>query len=309
MLSEKSALITGNTGFVGQHLEIYLKTLAFDVKGVGRRNETAQHSYEEVLNGNVAARCWIHLAGKAHDVSGKADASVYNKVNFELTRDLFDAFLASPVAEVFIFMSSVKAAADTVDGVLLEEMEAKPKTPYGISKRMAEAYLLKNCPTSKKVYILRPCIIHGPGNKGNLNLLYKFVQSGLPYPLAAFHNQRSFLSIDNLCYVIGVLLESDAPTGIYQVSDDETISTNELLGLIGESLGKKPQLLKLPKFLVTNFARLGDLLFLPLNSDRLKKLTESYIVSNQKIKTTLGIRLPKTATAGLRHTLEHFKRS
>ena len=50
----------------------------------------------------------------------------------------------------------------------------------------------------KKVYILRPCMIHGPGNKGNLNLLYGVVSKGMPWPLGAFENRRSFTSIGNL---------------------------------------------------------------------------------------------------------------
>src|SRR5690606_1547157 len=112
-------------------------------------------------------------------------------------------------AEVFIYMSSVKAAADTVDGILTEEKQPNPKTPYGQSKRKAEEYLLNaTLPEGKRVYILRPCMIHGPGNKGNLNLLYKFVQKGIPYPLAAFENRRSFLSIDNLNFVILQLLQN-----------------------------------------------------------------------------------------------------
>lgn len=306
VISNKSVLITGNTGFVGQHASTYLRSLHLEVKGVNRNPRADEFSYDQVFDGEVSAKYWIHLAGKAHDVSGKSDAAAYEKVNFELSCRLFDAFLASEDAEIFVFMSSVKAAADTVEGVLTEEAEAKPATAYGISKRKAEIYLLQNCAPNKKVYILRPCIIHGPGNKGNLNLLYKFVKLGLPYPLGAYENQRSFLGIDNLCYIIGTLLSSAAPSGIYQLADDETVSTNELLGLIAESLGKKPKLLMLPKFMIANFAKLGDYFFLPLNSDRLKKLTESYIVSNHKIKTVLGIALPTTTKQGLRHTLAHF---
>lgn len=59
----------------------------------------------------------------------------------------------------------------------------------------------------KRVYILRPCMIHGPGNKGNLNLLYNVVRKGIPWPLGDFENKRSFTSIDNLCYVVEGLLE------------------------------------------------------------------------------------------------------
>src|SRR5690606_9961467 len=101
------------------------------------------------------------------------------------------------------YFSSVKAVADTVEGVLQEDVVGKPLTPYGKSKLEAEQYLLSQVlPEGKRAFIIRPCMIHGPGNKGNLNLLYKVVEKDVPWPLAAFRNQRSFLSIDNLCFLL-----------------------------------------------------------------------------------------------------------
>ena len=85
-----------------------------------------------------------------------------------------------------------------MQGILTEDTIPNPKTHYGISKLQAENYILdQKLPEGKRVYILRPCMIHGPGNKGNLNLLYTLVKKGFPWPLGAFENQRSFLSIDN----------------------------------------------------------------------------------------------------------------
>src|SRR5690606_8143065 len=123
------------------------------------------------------------------------------------------------------------AVADTVEGPLTEDSLANPLTPYGKSKREAEKYLLaQELPIGKRLFIIRPCMIHGPGNKGNLNLLYKVVEKGLPWPLAAFHNQRSFLSIDNLSFLINaMLIDPDLPSGVYNFADDESLSTNELV--------------------------------------------------------------------------------
>ncbi|MGD4786433.1 NAD-dependent epimerase/dehydratase family protein, partial [Xanthomonas citri pv. citri] len=118
----------------------------------------------------------IHLAGKAHDTKNTSEESDYYQINTELTKVLFDKFLQSDIKD-FIFFSSVKAAADTVEGVLTEEVEPNPKTPYGDSKIKAEQYLLsQELPSGKRVIIIRPCMIHGKGNKGNLNLLYKVVR-------------------------------------------------------------------------------------------------------------------------------------
>ncbi|HNX35844.1 MAG TPA: NAD-dependent epimerase/dehydratase family protein [Kiritimatiellia bacterium] len=158
-------------------------------------------------------------------------------------------------------------------------------------------------------YILRPCMIHGPGNRGNLNLLYGVVRKGLPWPLGAFENRRSFASIGNVCAVVEGLLTKEAPAGIYQVADDETLSTNELIGLMARALGKRPRIWRVPAGLIRWVARCGDLLRLPLNSERLKKLTESYVVSNAKVKRALGWeRMPVSARDGMRKTIESFSR-
>lgn len=161
----------------------------------------------------------------------------------------------------------------------------------------------------KNVYILRPCMIHGPGNKGNLNLLYNMVNKGIPYPLGAFENKRSFTSIDNLSFVINQLIEKEIPGGTYNMADDQSISTNELIALIADILKKPNRTWHWNKPVVQSFARLGSLLHLPLNTARLQKLTESYLVSNNKIKQALGItQMPISAKEGLRKTLESFGR-
>lgn len=206
-------------------------------------------------------------------------------------------------------MSTVKAVADEIKGVLTEEIMPMPKTHYGIAKYQAEEYILsRKLPEGKRVYILRPCMIHSPRNKGNLNLLYQLVAKGLPWPLGAFENQRSFLSIENLCFVIKELLENElVPSGVYQVADDNSLSTNKLIELIGNSLERKTVIWKIPTVLVMGIAKLGDYLYLPLNSERLQKFTEIYIVSNAKIKIALQKGFPVSAKQGLFKTIKSFK--
>ena len=150
-------------------------------------------------------------------------------------------------------------------------------------------------------------MIHGSGNKGNLNLLYAFSKRGLSFPLAAFDNQRSFLSVDNLCWVIYQLLEKQIPSGVYQVADDGTFSTNELIQLMAASLGKKARLWAISPKLIKAAAKMGDLLHLPLTTERLQKLTESYQVSNQKLLDHLGMGMPLSGEEGLKKTFEAFK--
>lgn len=292
--------ITGSSGFVGENLKQYLSE--FTVNDLFVRYKANQIINLQKTN------AIIHLAGKAHDLKNVAQPSAYYEANFELTKQLYDAFLKSD-AKKFIFISSVKAAADSVEGVLTENYTPNPQTHYGISKLRAEEYIMSQVlPEGKSYYILRPCMIHGPGNKGNLNLLYQFVKKGIPYPLAAFDNKRSFLSVKNLCFVIKELLErEDVFSGIYNVSDDEAISTNQLVTIIGEALTIKSKLWNVNQQVVNLLARLGDKLNLPLNSERLKKLTESYIVDNSKIKAVLKRDLPISTREGLIKTIQSFR--
>ena len=292
-------LITGASGFVGTNLQNYLKT--------SQEVEPLSVRYIPNQQFELKADAIIHLAGKAHDLKKVSNPQDYYEANFELTKQLFDAFLLSE-ASVFIFISTVKAVADEVQGVLTEETIPNPKTHYGIAKQQAEEYILnKKLPEGKRVYILRPCMIHGPGNKGNLNLLYQLVSKGLPWPLGAFENQRSFLSIENLCFVIKELLENELiPSGVYQVADDQPLSTNELIRLLGTSLDKKSRILNLSQNVISSIAKLGDHLHLPLNSERLQKLTENYVVSNAKIVAAMGKSLPVSSKEGLMRTFESF---
>lgn len=295
-----SITITGASGFVGTNLQRYLKDL-FQVKSIIVRYVSSQVF-------DIQADAIIHLAGKAHDLKKVSNPKDYYESNFELTKQLFDAFLSSKTS-TFIFISTVKAVADEVQGVLTEEIIPSPKTHYGIAKQQAEQYILgKELPMGKRVYILRPCMIHGPGNKGNLSLLYQLVSKGLPWPLGGFQNQRSFLSIENLCFVIKELLENvTIPSGIYQVADDQALSTNEVIQLLCSSLSKKSMVLKIAPSWIKGMARLGNYLHLPLNSERLQKLTEDYVVSNAKIVAAMGKSLPLSSKEGLLKTFESFK--
>ena len=290
----------------------------------------------------------IHLAGKAHDTKNQSIAQSYFDINTGLTQKIFDFFLQSSAKKFIFFSSVKAATDSVVGDILTEDVIPTPVGPYGESKIKAEEYILNkltvdgeqltvdsgrltvdgeqltvdngqltvamqhdsaaNCQLNKQVYILRPCMIHGPGNKGNLNLLYNVVKKGIPWPLGAFKNRRSFTSIDNLCYVVEGLLTKDVPGGIYHMGDDEAMSTNELITIICEVMGKKSRIWKINRGIMEGCAGIGTLLHLPLNTERLRKLTENYVVSNDKIKRALGIdKMPVTAKEGLIKTIKSFE--
>ena len=246
----------------------------------------------------------IHLAGMVHDLKHTTEAAAYDRVNTGYTKKIYDQFLQS-TASKFIFFSSIKAQ----DG----------DTPYALSKKRAEEYIIENLELrikrneelrikrNKEVYILRPCMICGPGNKGNIKPLFKLVRKGLPWPLAAFDNQRSFASLDNVLFVVKELLTRDVESGIYPVCDDETLSTNDLVKLICECVGKPCHLWRIPQGLMRRVASLGDVLHLPLNSERLGKLTEDYVVDNSMLKRALGIQtMPFRLEDGLRGSIQYM---
>lgn len=306
-------LITGIHGFVGSNLVEYLKDkhtiYGLDIVTPERDGVVKTFLWTDLDNGSLPEfDAIIHLAGKAHDTKNKSAADVYFKVNTGLTQKIYDYFLQSS-AKKFVFFSTAKAAADRVEGVLTENITPNPVGPYGESKIKAENYILsKDIPSEKQFYIFRPCMIHGPGNKGNLNLLYNLVRKGIPWPLGAFENRRTFTSIENVCFAVNGVLTTMVASGIYNMGDDEALSTNELIGEICKSLGKKAHIWRLSKGLMTGMAKFGGLLHLPLNPDRLQKLTENYVSSNEKIKKALGIeKMPVDARDGLRRTLESFK--
>lgn len=292
--------ITGGSGFVGSNLCDYLKS-----SNVIRKMSVRFIQNQEF---NLKGNAIIHLAGKVHDLKKGTNSIDYYEANFELTKQLFDSFLKSD-AKVFIFMSSVKAVSDDVVGSLTEDTIPNPKTHYGIAKRQAEEYIFsKKIPLGKRVYILRPCMIHGPRNKGNLNLLYELIVKGVPWPLGSFKNQRSFLSIENLCYVVKELIGNETvPSGIYNIADNDSISTNELVQLLGGSLRKNIRILRIPPSLIVKIAKVGDALNLPLNTESLRKLTESYVVSNSKISIAIQKEFPVKCKEGLLHTFESFR--
>jgi nucleoside-diphosphate-sugar epimerase len=337
-------LITGANGFVGGHVSRYLtaqgmECVALDVKGAPEQGVyAARYTWDDLDALDIGTFDGvIHLAGKAHDTKNVSDPQSYFDVNVGLTRRLLGEVLKCKSSKVlkFVFFSSVKACADTVEGVLTEECEPNPQTPYGKSKLEAEKEVLKfesakvlklgeeergevlkfesakvlkchnpdmqssalkedlqNFRTLElqnfRTFILRPAMICGPGSKGNMNLLAKVVRSGIPWPLGAFENKRSFASIENVSRVLEALLTKDIEPGIYQVADDEPLSTNQVIENLAKELGKKPRIWRLPRGLMRGVARVGDLLHLPLNSERLKKLTESYVVSNAKLLRALG---------------------
>ena len=281
-------LITGAYGFVGTNLCKYLaenghECHALDIPAAKRADVPYVSFYTwDELDKLPVVDAVVHLAGKAHDLQKVASEQSYFDINVGLTEKIF----AAAKTTRFIYFSSSKADANG--------------NAYGRSKLAAEQFL------NGRAIVLRPAMIHGPGNKGNLNLLWGIARRGLPWPLAAFENKRSFTSIGNICAAVEALAERGT-NGIYPIADDEMLSTNRLIELIAETCGKRAKLWRVPKGVMRMVAKIGDVLHLPLNTERIVKLTEDSFVNNSHLKSQLGWKLmPIRAEEGLRRTLRSF---
>jgi nucleoside-diphosphate-sugar epimerase len=291
----KSIYLTGSTGFVGTKLIESFKPYFI----INRFNKGSRIDINEDIV--------INLVGKTEDKEVASDFDEYYQINTEFSNRLFDAFLVSK-AQIFITISSVKAVANEYNFKITEEHIPNPKTFYGKSKLLAENYILsKKLPNDKSFYILRPSLIYGAGNKGNLKFLYRVVSKLYIWPFGAFENKRTYCAVENLIFTIKEFLNTEGiPSGIYNVCDDEALSTNELIQLIACSKKRKPVILKIPKTLIIMIISAMDYLIPGVRNDFFTKLTSSLNVSNAKLKKVLGKNLPISSKDGLLNTFKSF---
>ena len=212
-------IITGASGFVGKNLTRLFNEFGNEVFPLSLRKDDWKLP--------KSASAIIHLAGIEKDTGSASNHDEYFQVNSYLTEKVFQAFLTSDIKD-FIFISSIKAAADFSPVILTENAIPNPISPYGKSKLLAEQLISKyDLPENKRLIILRPCLIHGPEDTGNLKLLYKIAEKGIPYPFGNFKNERSYVSVNNLSFLLtNIIQKSQFKSGIYNVSDDASMSTN-----------------------------------------------------------------------------------
>lgn len=313
----KRILITGASGFVGKNLLEYLRDRGeYHITGVSRNVERLNGlsdlldegiSYDQLFESKLSYNHVVHLAGQViKKEEDQSSDSLYREANYDLTCKMYDYFLKDEYSEKFVFLSSIHVLTEIPDQIIDESYPPMPFTPYGRSKYEAEKYIVANESTTKKAYILRPTMIHGPGNRGNLKSLYNYIISGLPYLFGAANNSRSFLSIDNLCFILKEILDNEIKEGLYHIADDEPTKTHNLIDKISKMSGVKSRIYDIPLLLLRAFARLGNYLPIPFDSHRYGKLTSDFVVKNDKIKQAIGKPLPVTADEGMNKTIESF---
>ena len=289
--------ITGANGFIGHHLCEYLRTRGVNVTAISSTSGVSKNDNDVLLDivqctddtliASALSGCdaVVHTIGLAHSSSSNQTGQLFHKVNVESSKKVARACVASGVARL-IYISSIKAQAETsrVDETcepipIRDADEAMPMDIYGRSKREAELELDRMLSEHKiGLYVLRPPLVYGVGQKGNLEKLYRLVESGFPLPLGAINNRRSYVSVNNLSDAVLTLLHSDqGKTGTYGISDTD-ISTPSLITKISESLGRRVCLTPIPVYLLKILGTLFG------RQSEIEKITQSLVLDSKRFQ-------------------------
>jgi nucleoside-diphosphate-sugar epimerase len=282
-------LFTGASGFLGSNLKPLLKN-NFEIKTLGL---TDDDDYKvniaiTVPEIDILFDVVLHAAGKAHSIpKTEEEKKSFFDINFQGTANLCRALEKSGVPKAFIFVSTVAVYGLEFGDNITEEHPLNGNTPYALSKIQAEEYLTDWCARNNVTLgIIRPSLIAGPNPPGNLGDMIRGIKTGKYLSIAGGKARKSVLMVEDIDRLILPLMEKG---GIYNVCDDSQPTFRELENLISKQLGLKTPL-SIPYWLAKSMALVGDLLGkkAPINSLKLKKITESLTFSNEKAKRELN---------------------
>ncbi|AWN46248.1 NAD-dependent dehydratase [Methylobacterium terrae] len=256
--------LTGSTGFIGRHLLAALAARGYRVRVLLRRPVELPPGISGAVVGDLArpqnmaaalsgADAVVHSAGLAHAMSG-APEDDYRTFNTEATRGLAQAASRARVRR-FVFLSSIRAqAGPSASGILTEADAPAPIDPYGRSKLAAEEALDG---IDIDYAALRPVLVYGPGQKGNMAALMRLARAPYPLPLGGLAGRRSLVSVESLSDAVDAVLRAPSPLRRpLIVSEAEALSVPEMIGALRAGLGRRPGLLPVPGALLDAALRL-----------------------------------------------------
>lgn len=285
----KKLLFTGASGFLGQNIRPILAN-NYEITTIGL---TKEDTYTVNMANKIPVLTEqydvvLHAAGKAHIVpKTEAEKQSFYDVNLQGTKNLCKALEKSGIPKAFVFISTVAVYGCEYGNNITENHPLNGDTPYALSKIQAEEFLMEWCNAHGVVLsIIRPSLIAGPNPPGNLGAMIKGIKTGRYLSIGGGKARKSVLMVEDIARLVPLLIEKG---GIYNVCDDEQPSFRQLENVICAQLGKRLPL-SIPYWMAKCMAIVGDCLGkkAPINSLKLKKITESLTFSNEKVKRELG---------------------
>ena len=311
-------LVAGAIGSIGSRVVDVVNSdeLFTAIAAVRNKNNHLDNNIESVLVDSLGPNnSWqkalnnidvvIHTAARVHIMSDTAKDPLieYRKVNVDGTLNLARQAAFADVKR-FIFLSSIKVNGEETDleHPFTEDETPLPVDPYGISKYETELGLYELAKkTGMEIVCIRPPLVYGPGVKANFLSMMRWLSLGVPLPFGAVYNKRSLVALDNLVDLIVTCIDHpSAANQTFLVSDDEDLSTSDLLHRLAVALRKKSYLLPINQnILELSFSLLGK-------RNLVQRLCGSLQVDVSKAKKVLNWTPPVSVDEGLRKTAQHF---
>ena len=320
-LKGKKILVTGAGGFIGFSLCRYLVARGCVVYAVVRdvrqlHDLTSKltpividdlcevDDWQNMLTGIDAV---MHLAAYVHEQSGDLSEQARlqcTRLNIDVTKRLASAAASVGVIH-FLYVSSVKVHGESSNHneSVTELTDPMPEGGYAKSKLIAEG-ILRDVESSSemKVVIVRPPLVYGPGVKANFLRLIKLVEKGIPLPLAAVDNRRSFIYLENLVDMLALSIVHPAAAGqTFLVSDSESVSTPVLIKMLADGLGVSPRLFPISVRLMRVLAAVGG------ERSTVDRLVQSLVIDATHVHNTLDWEPPYSMEQGINDTIYWYQ--
>lgn len=285
----KKLLFTGASGFLGNAvLPILKETYCVDTIGLTEEDDIKINLAQSVPQLSSHYDVVLHAAGKAHTVpKTKEEEQLFYDVNYIGTIHLCDALERVGVPKSIVFISTVAVYGCESGELIDEDHPLEGETPYADSKKLAEKYLINwSKDRGVNLTILRPSLLAGLNAPGNLGSMVAGIRKGFYLNIAGGKVRKSILMAEDIARLLPLV--EDHP-GIFNVCDSYQPTFGEISASVARQLGKhKP--ISIPYWVAWCMAKVGDLLGskAPINSYKLRKMTESLTFSNEKAKRELG---------------------